>query len=153
MWERVAIAGLVMGAGTLAMFRWGLDTSDSLIRTQTVALTTMVVFQVFQAGNSRSETESVLRPNPFSNPFLFLATAAALSIHVAALDLPPTQYVLRVEPIELGAWLRIVAVATTILIAMELHKALRRRDVGSTATGRASDGSHPLAGRRDRTGE
>lgn len=127
MWERVIIAGLVMGAGTLAMFRWELNTTDSLIRAQTVALTTMVVYQVFQAGNSRSETESVLRHNPFSNLFLFLATAAALSIHIAALYLPPTQYVLRVEPIELGAWLRIIAVATTILIAMELHKLLRQR--------------------------
>ena len=127
MWERVLIAGVVMGAGMLAMFRWELDSSDSLIRAQTVALTTMVVYQVFQAGNSRSETESVLLRNPFSNPFLFLATAAALSIHIAALYLPPTQYLLRVEPIELAAWLRIVAVATTILIAMELHKLLWHR--------------------------
>lgn len=127
MWERVIIAGLVMGAGMLAMFRSGLNTTDSLVRAQTVALTTMVVYQVFQAGNSRSETESVLQRNPFSNRFLFLATAAALSIHTAAIYLPPTQYVLRVEPIELGAWLRIIAVATTILIAMELHKLLRHR--------------------------
>jgi Ca2+-transporting ATPase len=127
MWERVVLAGLVMGAGMLVMFRWELDTTGSLIRAQTVALTTMVVFQVFQAGNSRSETESVLRRDPFSNKLLFLATVAALGIHVAALYLPPTQYVLRVEPIEPAAWLRIVAIATSILIAMELHKALRQR--------------------------
>ena len=127
MWERVVLAGLVMGTGMLIMFRWELNTTDSLIRAQTVALTTMVVFQVFQAGNSRSETESVFRRNPFSNKLLFLATIAALGIHIAALYLPPTQYVLRVEPIELGAWLRIIAIATSIIIAMEIHKALRRR--------------------------
>jgi Ca2+-transporting ATPase len=130
MWERVVIAGLVMGAGMLAMFRWELNTTDSLIRAQTVALTTMVVYQIFQAGNSRSETESILRRSPFSNRFLFLATAAALGIHIAALYLPPTQYVLRIEPIELVAWLRIVAIATSILIAMELHKLLRQRPDG-----------------------
>jgi magnesium-transporting ATPase (P-type) len=111
----------------LVMFRWELDTTGSLIQAQTVALTTMVLFQVFQAGNARSETESVLRRSPFSNRFLFAATVAAVSVHVAALYLPPTQYVLRVEPIELGAWLRIVAIATSILVAMEAHKALRRR--------------------------
>ncbi|MDY7101052.1 MAG: HAD-IC family P-type ATPase [Actinomycetota bacterium] len=125
LWERVVLAGLVMGAGMLLMFRWELDSTDSLIRAQTVALTTMVVYQVFQAGNARSETESVLRRNPFSNRFLFLATIAALSIHVAALYLPPTQYVLRVEPIGFGAWLRILVVATSIIVAMEVHKALR----------------------------
>jgi magnesium-transporting ATPase (P-type) len=111
----------------LIMFRWELDTTGSLVRAQTVALTTMVVFQVFQAGNSRSETESVFRRNPFSNKFLFVATTAALGIHVAALYLPPTQYLLRVEPIEPGAWLRIVVIATSILVAMELHKATRHR--------------------------
>jgi P-type Ca2+ transporter type 2C len=127
MWERVALAGLVMGAGMLAMFRWELDATGSLARAQAVALTTMVVYQVFQVGNARSETMSVLRRNPFSNPFLFLATVAAMGIHVAALYLPPTQYVLRVEPIDVGGWLRIVVVATSILVAMEAHKALRHR--------------------------
>jgi magnesium-transporting ATPase (P-type) len=127
LWERVVLAGFVMGAGMLIMFRWELDTTGSLVRAQTVALTTMVVFQVFQAGNSRSETESVFRRNPFSNKFLFVATTAALGIHVAALYLPPTQYLLRVEPIEPGAWLRIVVIATSILVAMELHKATRHR--------------------------
>lgn len=125
MWERVGVAGLVMGAGTLALFRWELVSTGSLARAQTVALTTMVVYQVFQAGNARSETESVLRRNPFSNKLLFVATAAALTIHVAALYLPVTQYVLRVEPIEAAAWLRIGLVATSILVAMEIHKGLR----------------------------
>ena len=37
MWERVVLAGLVMGAGMLAMFRWELDTTDSLVEAQTVA--------------------------------------------------------------------------------------------------------------------
>jgi len=127
MWERVVLAGLVMGAGMLVMFRWELDSTDSLIQAQTVALTTMVVFQVFQAGNARSETDSVFRRNPFSNKFLFVATVAALGIHIAALYLPPTQFVLRVEPIGIDAWFRIVAIATSIIVVMEVHKALRRR--------------------------
>jgi magnesium-transporting ATPase (P-type) len=134
MWERVVLAGLVMGAGMLVMFRWELDSTGSRVQAQTVALTTMVVFQVFQAGNSRSETESVFRRNPFSNRLLFVATVCALGIHVAALYLPPTQYVLRVEPIGLGSWFGIVGIATSILVAMELHKVLRReRTEGSSA--------------------
>ncbi|MFP4555207.1 MAG: cation-translocating P-type ATPase, partial [Actinomycetota bacterium] len=126
-WERVVVAGLVMAAGTLTLFRWELDLTGSLGKAQTVALTTMVVYQVFQAGNARSETESIFRVSPFSNRLLFAATAAALGIHIAALYLPPTQLLLRVEPIEPAAWLRIVVVATSILVAMEVHKYIRRR--------------------------
>ena len=126
LWERVGIAGVVMGLGMLVMFRWELDATGSLESARTVALSTMVVFQVFQAGNTRSETESVLRRSPFSNPFLLIATVAALGVHVLALYLPVTQYVLRVEPIGLGAWVGIVAMATSIIVAMELDKLVRR---------------------------
>lgn len=33
----------------------------------------------------------------------------------------------RVDPLDLAAWIRIIAVATTILIAVEIDKAVRRR--------------------------
>lgn len=99
----------------------------SLASAQTVALTTMVVFQVFHVGNSRSEHLSVLAKSPLSNRFLFVSTAAALLVHLVALNVGPTQFVLRVEPIlDAGTWLRIVAVAATILAAIEVHKLLRR---------------------------
>ncbi|TFH20705.1 MAG: HAD family hydrolase [Acidimicrobiales bacterium] len=127
LWERVLLAGCVMGAGMLVMFRWELDSTGSVTDARTVALTTMVIYQVFQAGNSRSETESVFRRSPLSNPFLLSATVAAVGVHILALHLPFMQYVLRVEPIGLGAWIRIVVMATTIIIAMELHKLLRPR--------------------------
>jgi magnesium-transporting ATPase (P-type) len=134
LWERTAITGLVMAAGTLALFWWELNRTDSLIQAQTVALTTMVLFQVFHVGNARSEYRSVFTINPFSNRFLFIAVAAALAVHIAAISLPPTQYILRVEPIELDSWLRIILVAATIIPVMELHKLLRRghRDVPRT---------------------
>lgn len=127
MWERVVVAGVVMATGTLILFRWELDMSGSVSKAQTTALTTMVVYQVFQAGNSRSETESIFQRNPFSNRLLFLATGAALTVHIGALYLPPTQYLLRIEPIDPGAWMRIVLVATSILFAMEAHKYVRRK--------------------------
>ncbi|XXT55153.1 HAD-IC family P-type ATPase [Sorangium sp. So ce542] len=127
LWERTLVAGLVMAIGTLALFRWELDESGSLTRAQTVALTTMVVFQMFHVGNSRSEFLSVFAKSPFSNFFLFITTAAAFLVHLSALHLAPAQFVLRVEPlVHPGAWLRILAVAASILVAMEIHKLVRR---------------------------
>ena len=125
LWERTFIAGLVMAVGTLYLFWWELQSTEDLGRAQTVALTTMVVFQMFHVGNCRSESRSIFVISPLANPFLFLATAAAFIIHAAALYWPGTQLVLRVEPIELEAWGRIVLVASSIIVAMELHKLLR----------------------------
>jgi Ca2+-transporting ATPase len=127
LWERAGLSALVMGIGTLALYRWELDSTGSEAVARTVALTVLVIFQVFQVGNARSEDRSLLRTSPWSNRFLVLATAAAVAIHVAALYLPPTQYVLRVEPIGLDAWARVVLMASSIVVAVELDKAIHRR--------------------------
>jgi magnesium-transporting ATPase (P-type) len=97
----------------------------------------MVLFQMFHVGNSRSDHESVFRKSPFSNPFLLVATTGSLVVHAAALYLAPTQFVLRVEPIGLEAWTRIVLVALTIVGAVEAHKLVRRapRETGRTPGG------------------
>jgi magnesium-transporting ATPase (P-type) len=126
LWERSAITGVVMATGTLVLFRWALDSGATLMEAQTVALTTMVIYQAFHLGNSRSSFTSVLRMDPFSNRFLLIAQVAALAVHVGALHFPPTQFVLRVEPLDAAAWVRIVAVSATILVAIEIHKVLRR---------------------------
>lgn len=125
-WERLAVTAIVMASGTLFLFDWALREYDSLIAAQSIALTTMVVFQAFHAGNCRSTTRSVFRVNLFSNQFLLIAAVAGVAIHVGALYFGPMQYVLRVEPISLDAWLRIIPVSATIIVAIELHKILRR---------------------------
>ncbi|HUF92661.1 MAG TPA: HAD-IC family P-type ATPase [Candidatus Limnocylindria bacterium] len=144
LWERTLLAGVVMAAGTLLLFWWELSESGEVGRAQTVALTTMVLFQVFHVGNCRSERRSLFALSPWSNPFLFAATAAALLVHVAALYLPPTQLLLRVEPLDAGAWIRMTLVASTILIAVEAHKLLRRR---RGAADKAARGPRAAGGR------
>jgi Ca2+-transporting ATPase len=143
LWWRIGLVGAVMAAGTLAMFDWELDRSGSLVRAQTVALTTMVVFMTFHIGNARAERGSALRVNPLANPFLLVAAAVALVVHVAALYAPPTRWLLRVEPIDAAAWVRIVPLAVTVVLVVEVDKLVRRR-IGST--GPPAGGGTPLAG-------
>ena len=106
LWERTALAALIMGAGTLLMFHLQLDGAD-VDEARSVALTTMVVFQALHVGNSRSETLSAFAKSPISNRFLFIGTLGAIAIHTAALYLPFTQFALSLEPISLQAWLEI----------------------------------------------
>lgn len=127
LWQRTLLAGLVMAIGTLILFRWTLDDTGSLVQAQTVALTAMVIFQAIHAGNARSEHISALRLSIFSNPILLVAVLGAVLLHVGALHLPFTQFVLRVEPIPLGTWFIILAMSLTVLVAVELDKWLRAR--------------------------
>ncbi|HLU32876.1 MAG TPA: HAD-IC family P-type ATPase [Natronosporangium sp.] len=125
LWWRLALVGLVMAAGTLYMFDWSLTTTGSVAQAQTVALTTMVMFQAFHLGNSRSVRRSVFRLNPLTNPFLLISSVAALAVHIGALYAPPTQWLLRVEPIDVSAWLRIVPVALSVVVVVEVEKFIR----------------------------
>jgi calcium-translocating P-type ATPase len=127
LWQRTVLSGVVMAAGTLTIFRWVLDSTGSLTQAQTAALTAMVVYQAIHAGNARSEHTSALRMSPFSNRFLLAAVVGALGIHFAALYLPFTQFVLRVEPLDATTWGVIVAMALSVLVAVEIDKAVRRR--------------------------
>jgi len=128
LWERTVVTGLVLAAGTLYVFQDVLGRTGELGQAQTAALTTMVLFQAFQVGNARSEYLSVFRKSPFSNRFLLISTVAALTAHLIALHWGPLQLVLRVEPItSLWLWAEMIAVAATIILAMELHKLIRRR--------------------------
>jgi Ca2+-transporting ATPase len=126
LWERTLIAAVVMAAGTLLLFLLEHPTGNGDHYAQTVALTTMVVFQALHAGNCRSEHRSALRKSPFSNRFLLIGTLGALAIHAAALQLPFTQQILHVEPLGLAEWARIVLVALSVIVAVELHKLARR---------------------------
>lgn len=130
MWERLLVTGLVMGGGALFVFAWELAQGASIERARTVVTTTMVIYQTYHVGNCRSDRLSILAKSPFSNLFLFVSTIAALGIHVGSTYFGPTQFVLRFVPIDdWQTWVRMAVVASSILLAIEVHKLLRRGDM------------------------
>ncbi|OYT70309.1 MAG: ATPase [Armatimonadetes bacterium CP1_7O] len=125
LWERTVLVGLLMAIAGLGLFHYEYELTGSLTRAQTVTLTTVVLFQNFHVGNARSEFRSAFLLSPLRNPFLLIAAITATAIHALALYLPITQFILRVEPIELEAWLRSVLVAFSVVLVVELHKWIR----------------------------
>jgi magnesium-transporting ATPase (P-type) len=125
--ERTILVALLISAGVIYEFIHALNQGVSLEKARTIAVTTMVFFQFFQAFNSRSETQSLFRMNPLGNPFLFFGTIAAFLAQLAAIYLPFMQWIFRMEPIMPMEWLRIGLVSVTVVIVVEIDKFLRRR--------------------------
>jgi Ca2+-transporting ATPase len=123
--ERSLIVGLVMAAGTLGMFMWERGSGSSLEYARVAALTTMVMFQIFHVFNSRSVQRSIFRKNPLSNMFLFAGTILSFALHFGAMYFEPTQTLLRVEPLTMDTWLKLIPIAVSILVVVEIHKLLR----------------------------
>lgn len=125
--ERSIIVGLLISLGVIYNFVDALNEGASLEKARTIAVTTMVFFQFFQAWNSRSERESIFRISLISNPFLFYTMLAAFLAQLAFIYVPALQWVFRTEPITANEWLQIGVISMTVIAVAEIDKAIRNR--------------------------
>jgi Ca2+-transporting ATPase len=127
MLERTLLGGAVFGLLGLACFATWMQEGRSLDEARSLLVQLFVLFEVMHIGNSRSETLSLFQLNPLSNRVLFVGTLAALGVHVTAMYTPFLQDLLGLRPVEPADLIRLVVVAFSIVVVMELHKAWRRR--------------------------
>lgn len=120
MLRRMMLMALPMMAGTLFLFD-GYHESD-IAKAWTVSLTTLAMFQWFNAWNCRSERKSLFGMDLLSNKWLVAATGLVVLLQIAAVHAPVMQSVLRTVPLSVGEWLMIVPVAASILFVEELRK-------------------------------
>jgi magnesium-transporting ATPase (P-type) len=124
--ERTLLGGAVFGLLGLACFANWMHEGRSVDEARSLLVQLFVLFEVMHIGNSRSETISLFRLNPFSNRVLFLGTLAALAVHITAMYTPFFQKLLDLRPIDLADLVRLVGIASLIIVVMEIHKAWRR---------------------------
>ena len=125
--RRTLLMGAILGFGTFIVYYLELSSDVSVESARSVALTTMVFFQFYQALNCRSETLSIFEMNPLSNPFLFVSMIGAFFAHLAVLYVPALQYVFRTVPLDFGQWIIVTVSSITVVIGVELDKFMRRR--------------------------
>lgn len=125
--ERTILVGLLISAGVIFNFMNALNQGLSIEKARTIAVTTMVFFQFFQAWNSRSELQSIFKISLTSNPFLFYSMISALFAQLSVIYAPPLQWLFRTEPINMNEWLQILLVSTTVIIIVELDKLILRK--------------------------
>ena len=125
--QRTFLMGIIMAVGTMLVFVTRLEDGVPLERARTAALTTMVFFQFYQALNCRSETQSIFRMSLLSNPFLLFSIIAAFFAQMAILYVPVFQWIFRTVPLTIYEWVQIALVTVTIIIAVEIDKAVRRK--------------------------
>lgn len=117
---RMVFMSIPMMIGTLFLFKSYL--AVDLVRAWTIALTTLAVFQWFNAWNCRSENRSVFQMNPFSNKSLVGATIIIITLHLFAIYNPLMQKLLHTTPLAFYEWLIIIPTAFSIIIIEEVRK-------------------------------
>jgi magnesium-transporting ATPase (P-type) len=101
-----------------------------------MAFTTLVLAQLFNCFNARSERESAFR-HLFTNPLLWAAVALSLLLQVGVVHLPFLHRAFLTTPLDTMEWLVCAGMASTVLWANEARKLLMRAREGQS--GRSTD--------------
>jgi len=120
--ERVVVSALTIGIVAFLLFQWLMNQGFTMEEARNGTLLLMVLFENIHVFNSRSETRSVFQHNPLRNPILLFGTAAAQLVHIGAMYTPWISDVLQIQPVSLENWVRLLGLAFTVLVVMELHK-------------------------------
>jgi Ca2+-transporting ATPase len=141
MWTGILSIGLVMGVITLLtidIFLPGgfVEGSDSLEVARTAGFTTLVLAQLFNAFNSRSETTSAFH-RLLVNKWLWGAVLLAAALQIAVVEVPFLQTAFGTASLGLAHWGVAVAMASVVLWFDELRKLIwRLRNRHGDAAGR-----------------
>jgi Ca2+-transporting ATPase len=130
MWRDIVFVGLIMAAGTLfvldASMPGGFVTGTRDLRFgQTMAFTTLMLFQIFNVFNARSETRSAFA-RAFTNPWLWAAVGLSLGLQVLVVYVPLLQQAFGTVGLTGRDWLACVAVASSVVWIGEIQKVVIR---------------------------
>jgi Ca2+-transporting ATPase len=133
MWAGIFFVGAMMALGTLLVLDASLpggliEGVGNLRYAQTMAFTTLVLFQLFNVFNARSDEESALR-GLFRNAWLWGAIGVSLALHAAVVYVPFLQNAFSTVSLSLTDWLRCAAVASSVLWLREFGKIATRASV------------------------
>jgi Ca2+-transporting ATPase len=124
----ILIMGGVMAAGTLWVFHSA--SPGGIGYGRTMAFTTLILFQIFNSFNARSETRSAFH-GLFRNRWLWAAVLMSIGLHLMVLYVPFLQIAFGTVGLGAWDWVRAVAVASSILWVGEAAKFVTRRRAGA----------------------
>jgi Ca2+-transporting ATPase len=130
MWAGILFVGAIMAVGTLLVLDASLpggliEGSGNMRYAQTMAFTTLMLFQLFNIFNARSDEKSAFT-RLFTNNWLWAAIVFSLALHVAVVYIPFLQQAFSTVGLSADDWLFCAAVASSVLWLRELSKVITR---------------------------
>jgi magnesium-transporting ATPase (P-type) len=130
MWFGIAWVGTVMAAVTLLALDLRLPggivgDSGGITEARTMAFTTLVLAQLFNCFNARSDRASAFQ-RLFTNGYLWGAIGLSALLQVAVVELGFLNTAFHTTPLGGEEWLICVGLASVVLWAVELKKAVAR---------------------------
>jgi magnesium-transporting ATPase (P-type) len=125
---RVAFVAVILLIGTFGLFQWDMKNGASIEHARTVAVNTLVMFEIFYLFNSRYITAPVFNwAGLTGNRYVLIAIGLLIIFQLGFTYLSPMQTLFGTAAIDFTVWLRILLVASSVLLLVELEKYFIRR--------------------------
>jgi len=120
---RIGYVSLILMAGTFGLFLLDRWQGASIEHARTVAVNTLVMFEIFYLFNSRYMEAPVLNLRGlFGNRFVLIAVGMLILFQLAFTYWGPLQMLFGTAALSAGNWLLIVLVAASVLFIVEYEK-------------------------------
>ena len=125
---RIIFVSLIIVIGTFGLFLWERDHGASIELARTVAVNTLVMFEIFYLFSARYLLAPALTyEGLYGNRYVLYAIGLLIIIQLGFTYLEPMQILFATTAINIDAWLRIIAVASSVLVLVEIEKWLLRK--------------------------
>jgi potassium/sodium efflux P-type ATPase len=133
---RISFVSIILMSGTFGLFLWEMDNGASIEHARTVAVNTLVMFEIFYLFNSRYITASVFNWEGFTgNRYVLIAIVILIIFQLGFTYLAPMQLLFGTASIGIEIWLRILLVSSSVLFLVELEKYFARQMVARNRRG------------------
>ncbi|MBR9787463.1 MAG: cation-transporting P-type ATPase [Vibrionaceae bacterium] len=130
---RVVFVSVILMFGTLGMFVWEMGQQDDIARARTIAVNTLVMFEIFYLFNTRFILDSVFcRQGLIGNFYVLIAIAVLIVFQACFTYLPFMQVLFGTAGLEVDVWIRIMVVASSVLFLVELEKYYLNKSMAKT---------------------
>ncbi|MCK4708771.1 MAG: cation transporting ATPase C-terminal domain-containing protein, partial [Gammaproteobacteria bacterium] len=125
---RIAFVSFILMGGTFGLFMWEIERGMGIEYARTVAVNTLVLFEIFYLFNSRYLKASVFNWEGFSgNRYVLIAITILIVLQLAFTYLAPMQSLFGTTAIDFSTWLQILIISSSVLFEVELEKFVVRR--------------------------
>ncbi len=122
---RIAFVSVILMSGTFGLFIWDMERGMSIEHARTVAVNTLVVFEIFYLFNSRYIKASIFNwAGLTGNRYVLIAIIILIIFQLGFTYLEPMQSLFGTTSIGINIWLRILLVSSSVLLLVELEKYL-----------------------------
>ncbi|SCZ55704.1 cation-transporting P-type ATPase [Thiohalomonas denitrificans] len=126
---RIAFVSLILVSGTFGLFLWETRINGTpVIEARTIAVNTLVLFEVFYLFSTRYMFDSVLNIRGlFGSRYVLIAVVLVIGLQLLFTYAPFMQALFETAPVGTDAWSRLVAITFTVLLLVESEKFVIRR--------------------------